>query len=370
MDMDTRNYKISVITVVYNGVKTIEQTIKSVLKQSYKNIEYIIIDGQSSDGTQQIIMQYIESIAYFISEKDAGIYDAMNKGIEHATGDYIIFLNSDDRLMEDSLEQCVRYLSNYVDVLYGDMYRIQEDGTENRMKGKLEDTEDIIYRGICHQAVLAKAELLNSSHFDISYKIAADYDWLLKTFYGGAKFVYAPIVFGYYSIYGYSAINRDLCLRECFKVAVKYLRKSCERVQEKYAFIIKKLYYMYLIEDMCKDVEGIETISRILNEIFNPREQIYMFGRGRNAGICLNVLSILEINILKIFDNNKELQGTIYQGIEVVGLNQFVDKNKKVMVSTTSCEREVYHQLIENGFTNIVLFSDIKERICQAVKIC
>ena len=102
-DMEKETYKVSVITVVYNGVKTIERTIKSVLGQSYGNIEYIIIDGNSTDGTQQLVTKYLDSIAYFISEKDSGIYDAMNKGIDRATGDYVIFINSDDWLADNSI---------------------------------------------------------------------------------------------------------------------------------------------------------------------------------------------------------------------------------------------------------------------------
>lgn len=133
--MGQDEYKISVITVVYNGAKTIEKTIKSVLGQSYRNMEYIIIDGHSTDGTQQLVTKYIDSIAYFVSEKDTGIYDAMNKGIECATGDYIIFINSDDSLAENALEQGARYLCDTVDILYGDIYTVQEDGTETRMIG-------------------------------------------------------------------------------------------------------------------------------------------------------------------------------------------------------------------------------------------
>ena len=207
--MDQDEYIISVITVVYNGVKTIENTIKSVLGQSYTNIEYIIIDGQSTDGTQQLVAKYMDSIACFITEKDVGIYDAMNKGIEYATGDYVIFVNSDDRLAENALKQGARYLNDTVDILYGDIYMVQEDGTEIRMKGELEDTQDIIYRGICHQAVLARTKLLKENYFDIGYKIAADYDWLLKMFYKGANFVYAPVAFSYYCATGYSAVNRE-----------------------------------------------------------------------------------------------------------------------------------------------------------------
>ena len=166
-DMEKETYKVSVITVVYNGVKTIERTIKSVLGQSYGNIEYIIIDGNSTDGTQQLVTKYLDSIAYFISEKDSGIYDAMNKGIDRATGDYVIFINSDDWLADNSIGRCIGFLDDSIDVLYGDVCRIYENGIETREKGEFKDINDIICRGICHQAVLAKLKLLKENHFDI-----------------------------------------------------------------------------------------------------------------------------------------------------------------------------------------------------------
>ena len=91
------DYKVSIITVVYNGVRTIEKTIQSVIHQTYKDIEYIVIDGASTDGTQQIVEKYMNHISYYSSEKDEGLYHAMNKGIRKATGDIIGILNSDDR---------------------------------------------------------------------------------------------------------------------------------------------------------------------------------------------------------------------------------------------------------------------------------
>lgn len=362
-------YKISVITVVYNGVKTIERTIQSVLGQSYKNIEYIIIDGHSTDGTQQLVMKYIDSIAYFVSEKDAGIYDAMNKGIECATGDYIIFINSDDSLAENALEQGARHLCDTVDILYGDIYMVQEDGTETRMIGELKDIQDIIYRGICHQAVLASTRLLKENYFDIGYKIAADYDWLLKMYYKGVNFVYAPVVFSYYCATGYSAVNRELCSRECFKISMKCLRQSSKQIQEKYVSVIKEWYYIYLLENICEIVQDREVISRILEEIFIPKENVFMFGRGNNADICLKILSIIDINVLKIFDNNKAIWGSFYQGIEVVGVDRFIGKRIKVVVSSTNYEEEIYHQLVVKGFKDIILLSDLKKKIFQAVNI-
>lgn len=105
--MMNENYKVSIITVVYNGAKTIEQTIQSVLNQTYENIEYIVIDGASNDGTQALVEKYVDNISYYISEKDNGLYYAMNKGIRKATGDIIGIINSDDWYGENAIKDIV-----------------------------------------------------------------------------------------------------------------------------------------------------------------------------------------------------------------------------------------------------------------------
>ena len=139
--MDDVKYKVSVITVVYNSVDTIEQTIQSVLNQTYKNIEYIIIDGLSTDGTQKIIEQYLDCIAYFISEKDNGIYDAMNKGIRKASGDIIGIINSDDWYAEDAVENIVDcFKQNDVGLVYGNIIDVFQNGEQKeRLKEPLEN---------------------------------------------------------------------------------------------------------------------------------------------------------------------------------------------------------------------------------------
>jgi glycosyltransferase involved in cell wall biosynthesis len=116
------NPLISIITVVYNGVSTLEQTILIVINQTYKNIEYIIIDGGSIDGTVDIIKKYEDKLAYWVSEPDKGIYDAMNKGIDKATGEWINFMNAGDcfnfyNILEDGFQMNI---SNMINVIYSD----------------------------------------------------------------------------------------------------------------------------------------------------------------------------------------------------------------------------------------------------------
>jgi glycosyltransferase involved in cell wall biosynthesis len=126
--------KISIITVVFNRVSTIERSIKSVLEQSYKEVEYIIVDGASTDGTVAVIEQYKERVAVFISEKDKGMYDALNKGIKLATGDIVGILHADDEFADSTiLEQVAAVFSNNreVDCLYGDVGFVHEDNRNN-----------------------------------------------------------------------------------------------------------------------------------------------------------------------------------------------------------------------------------------------
>ncbi len=121
--------KVSIITVVYNGIAHLEQTIQSVLNQTYDNVEYIIIDGGSTDGTVELIKKYEESIAYWVSESDGGIYDAMNKGISNATGEIVGLINADDWYETGTIEKVVETFQNSeVDVVHGSMEIISKMG--------------------------------------------------------------------------------------------------------------------------------------------------------------------------------------------------------------------------------------------------
>ena len=124
--------KISIITVVRNNASTIKDTIDSVLKQTYSNVEYIVIDGSSTDGTIEIIQGYKKYIKKFISEKDKGVYDAMNKGINLATGDVIGLLNGDDVYFDETVLQNVAnaFKKNESDCVYGDLYYVERNNLD------------------------------------------------------------------------------------------------------------------------------------------------------------------------------------------------------------------------------------------------
>ncbi len=175
--------KISIITIVYNNVRDIEHTILSVINQTYSNIEYIIIDGASTDGTLDIIHNYRGSIDILVSEKDNGIYDAMNKGLAKATGDYVLFLNSGDELFDTNTLQTIVDKGKHADIIYGETKLIDENRNiigDRRHKAPEQFNWKSFQYGmnVCHQAIYVKREV--AEPYDLQYKLSADVDWVIR----------------------------------------------------------------------------------------------------------------------------------------------------------------------------------------------
>lgn len=238
---------VSVITVVYNGEKYIEDVIRSVLNQTYNNIEYIIIDGGSSDNTISIIKRYEHQISFWVSETDKGISDAFNKGITKATGEIIGIINSDDWYEKDAVEKVVAN-SNNADVIYGDMQLWKNN------------KKDFIVRGdhhfltremtVNHPTVFVRKECYNRlGLFDIQYKLAMDYDLMLRFAVNKCRFRYVPEVLSNMRWEGVSDINWLTGCRETLQIKNKYLPKR------------KILNYLYF----CKHVFAI-TLSKLIRK--------------------------------------------------------------------------------------------------------
>ncbi len=179
--------KFSIITVTYNAAAVIEDTLQSVITQTYKNIEYIIVDGASTDRTMEIIGRYRKHIHTVVSEPDRGLYDAMNKGIRLATGDYVCFLNAGDELHEDDTLQLIVHsltgLPGLPDVIYGRTAIVDREGHFLRMR-RLEPPENLTWRSfrqgmlVCHQAFFARRD--HAVPYDLRYRFSADFDWCIR----------------------------------------------------------------------------------------------------------------------------------------------------------------------------------------------
>jgi len=177
-----KTIKISIITVVFNAVSTIERTIKSVIDQNYDNIEYIIIDGGSTDGTLEIIDKYKDYISYFHSKKDNGIYDAMNQGINIATGDYIALLNADDWLEKDAVETVVNALISQgnIDILHANINYVKEN-KKILYKPKFGESR-FFWHGMSyyHPTFFVNKEVYKKLKYDEKYKLLSDYKFTMQ----------------------------------------------------------------------------------------------------------------------------------------------------------------------------------------------
>ena len=178
---------ISVITVAFNGAATLEHTVCSVIEQTYKNIEYIIIDGGSTDGTLDIIRKYEGNIDYWVSEKDAGIYDAMNKGIVLASGGVVGFINADDFYATSDVLAKIAALfdDSNIDACYGDLCYVKQDDTSAVMRyWQSSDFRSCAFeRGWCppHPTFFVRREIYECcGMFDLSYSIAADVELMMR----------------------------------------------------------------------------------------------------------------------------------------------------------------------------------------------
>ena len=181
------NPKISIITICYNSAETIEDTLKSVINQNYPNIEYIIIDGLSKDGTLAIVNQYKNDIDKIVSEKDKGLFDALNKGIEAATGDIIGFLHSDDIFENDNVLTDISnvFKHNKIDASYSDLVYVDKYNTKKIIRNWIsgEYKEDFFYKGwmLPHPTFYVRKEIYkNYGNFNLKLKHAADYEIMLR----------------------------------------------------------------------------------------------------------------------------------------------------------------------------------------------
>lgn len=180
-----RDLKISLITVCYNAGHTIERSIRSVLAQSYKNIEFIVIDGSSTDNTMEIIHKYRHKLDFFLTEPDKGIYDAMNKGIKMATGDIIGMLNADDYLADTTIlaEIADQFAGNGARIVYGDLDYVNSEGAVVRKWRSGKYKHGLFNWGWMppHPAFYCKKELFDRFGFySLEYGTAGDYEFMLR----------------------------------------------------------------------------------------------------------------------------------------------------------------------------------------------
>lgn len=223
----------SIITVTYNASDCLEKTIKSIVNQSYPNIEYILVDGASTDGTIDIIKQYEANVSYWMSEPDTGLYDAMNKGLQKATGDYIWFVNAGDLLYSDNTVEKIAALIEeggvIPDIIYGDSMIIDEHGNElglRRLRPPRKLTWKSFKKGmlVSHQSFIVKCSL--APLYNLTYKYSSDFDWCIRCMKKAQNILNTKLILSDFLDGGLSTIQRKSSLKERYRIMCNYYGKA------------------------------------------------------------------------------------------------------------------------------------------------
>lgn len=343
--------KFSIITVVYNNVKEIEQTINSVVKQNVpkEDLEYIIIDGGSTDGTCDIIKKYEKNISYWESKPDNGIYDAMNKGIGRATGEVIAFLNSGDWYEDNALENVAKvFYENEADIIYGKVNRIvNEELCGTMCRSTVDgDYEDLHIRNLfCHQGMFIKRNLfMKYGKFDLQYRILADFDWNLKAYNGGARIKVIPEIVANYRAGGLSGTADS---REEHRRIVYANLNGRENLIPQIEQELNELNESFIFGKVMKDN------PHILHQLINKEKTYYIWGLGGNARICFNILEKLEVGVGGVIDRDAKVSK--YNNIPVYSSQSeeicelLSEPESCVFISSTDYEKEIRKELDKMG---------------------
>lgn len=352
--------KITIITACYNSEKSIEKTIKSVLDQKYPYIEYIIIDGNSTDNTMNIVNKYKDKIDIIVSEKDDGIYNAYNKGIKLSTGSVIYFLNSDDYLYNENVIGEIGQLfinNDKIKMIYGNVLSVDDKSKFQYELGKkitLNDLKEC--RMIPHQGVFVKKELFEMyGLFNENYKICSDFDFVVKCFkYDETDIKYMNKIVAVYSQGGISTRpeNARLLKKEFNDIVNKHFG-VLDITSDGETLDINALYKEWL-EILLLNNKGISSVLTAYGI-----KNVVIFGAMKTGLYLLNDLKKENINVLNFIDNNVNMHGKEIEGIEIVSIESI--KNRKIDAILVSIEgvhdKKVIKQIKEMVEKDINIFS-------------
>lgn len=358
--------KITIITVCYNSAKTIENAIQSVISQNYHDLEYIIIDGGSTDGTLDIIETYKDDISLWISEPDNGIYDAMNKGIQRASGDVIAFLNSDDWyvLEADVFNQVERYfIDSGADIISGNIYYVNNEGLKRTVPlNKMTDENILLGAVYPHPAMFVKREIyLKMGCFDTSYKIAADNKWIIDAYMNGVKMLLVDDYFTCFREGGVSTAGKYDAMQEQFAIALDCAQRyHLTQMEEK---IIT--FYTEMLQEIKREkcLESVLTEKpKELRERFDYSKGYYIWGTGVRGKKCLQIFQRLALPLKGFIDSNRYQES--FSGYTVIKPEE-IDQESYICITPKNYEDEIKSQLICMGIheNQIFTYSDMTETI-------
>lgn len=356
--------KVSIITVTYNAADTIEQTLNSVLAQSYGNVEYIVVDGMSTDGTWEKICKYKDRISVLIHEEDAGLYDAMNKGITRATGDIIGIVNGDDWYEKDALVNVVSNFQEDTDILYARMNIIGYDGKVQRIS--LPDKiDDIWYRMIPHPTVFVRKSIYDKyGAFDLKYHIAADYEMIFRFYLSGARFRYIDKVITNFRRGGLTTKRQLDCAKEVREISLLHIDECPEK--DKYRSLIGNAYNRVKLAASYE--QSSKNFKKMLNLLFGHKSDILcVFGAGGWGKKCAEKLKQCNLFCNYFVDNNSDKWGNLIDNIKVLSPEQLKKMECNIIIALADGYDEIEQQLakMENPKLHWIRMFDLYEEISE-----
>lgn len=346
--MMKRKVKISVVTATFNSESVLETAVQSIIHQTYDNIEYIIVDGKSTDRTLDIVKKYESYIDYFVSESDAGIYNAFNKGISLSTGDVIYFLNSDDYFYNDSVLEKVAAKFNenpLLNFVYGNVLGLEEETDFSYKTGKFMTIQDFKSgQTYPHQGFFAKKELfLKYGNFDETYQIVADLEFMIKCFMDAEQISeYLNEFIAVFRLGGASNhySSRQFAIDEAEQVLSKYFpTNDCSKKSD-----INALYRQWL-EMLLLRKRGLGWILKQKNI-----NKIAIFGAMKTGRYILEDCNKNEVQVLTFLDNNQSMQGELINGIEINSPYWLVNNNHSIDAVIIAIEgfreKEIIQQIL------------------------
>ncbi len=358
---------VSIITVTYNVEDTIEKTVESVLGQTYDNIEYIIVDGMSTDGTWEKICKYKDRISTLIHEPDEGLYYAMNKGIRCATGDIIGIINGDDWYEKDAVETAVTAMDEDIDITYGDIKLIGVDGNVFSSKG--EQIEDIWFNMVPHPSIFVKRDIYSRMGvFDVDYRIAADYEMILRFYSLGARFKYINHCFAWFRKGGMST-QRDVDIaKEVIRISCKYLDK-CDN-KSKYIPLIENRFLSSLFDHICSGEKG-HFLECIRSSFSDSYMDTCIFGAGYWGRAAIRKMNECGLDCRFVFDNSKSVQGEMIRESLIDDPERLRAGKWNIIITLIRGHENVIKQLKEydNPDLNYVWFPEIDDNTGEALTL-
>lgn len=353
--------KVSIITVCLNSEATIRQTMESVLRQTYKNIEYVIVDGGSTDQTMEIVQEYIplfDGRLKYTAGQDNGIYDAMNKGILRAAGDVIGIINSDDWYEPEAVDQVIKcFRDTDAEAVYGEIWLLDRNGEREY------HTCHSVFPP--HPGTFIKREIYQKyGMFDLNYRIASDRELLLRFMAKGVRFRHLEGILANFRRNGISNIKDLECAEETYRIDLEYLGKCPDNILDRDAIEEKyeRARFLYLSQ------RWPQIIQKILGRKKFAPDGLVIFGVGDCGKELMTILEECGVPVRLFVDNNLDKWGLEFHGVKIYSPEILKNFSGHVIVTVTRFQQDICGQLqnYRNPALSWSLLGEIRQRVIRA----